>query len=53
MLAGDATAPDPVCDKSPAHQVVLDAVARAQQPGAVSTAPLVFRDPKASRRIAP
>lgn len=53
MLAGDATAPDPVCDKSPAHQVVLDAVARAQQPGVVSTAPLVFRDPKASRRLAP
>ena len=53
MLAGDATAPDPVCDKSPAHQVVVDAVARAQQPGAVSTAPLVFRDPKASRRLAP
>ncbi|MCZ4306096.1 pyrroloquinoline quinone biosynthesis protein PqqE [Zoogloeaceae bacterium G21618-S1] len=53
MLAGDATAPDPVCDKSPAHHVVLDAVARAQQPGAVTTAPLVFRDPKASRQIAP
>ncbi|TVT44955.1 MAG: pyrroloquinoline quinone biosynthesis protein PqqE [Denitromonas halophila] len=53
MLAGDATAPDPACDKSPAHQVVLDAVARAQQPGAVTTAPLVFRDPKASRQIAP
>lgn len=53
MLAGDATAPDPVCDKSPAHQVVVDAVARAQQPGVVTAAPLVFRDPKASRRIAP
>ncbi|MBX3685181.1 MAG: pyrroloquinoline quinone biosynthesis protein PqqE [Rhodocyclaceae bacterium] len=53
MLAGDAAAPDPVCDKSPAHRVVRDAVARAQLPGKVSSAPLIFRDPKTSRQIAP
>lgn len=53
MLAGDPAATDPVCDKSPHHQVVLDAVARAQLPGAGTAAPLLFRDPKASRRLAP
>ena len=53
MLAGDPAAADPVCDKSPRHEVVLDAVARAQRPDGTVQAtavekPLVFRDPKAS-----
>lgn len=50
MLAGDPAAADPVCDKSSAHGVVLEAVERAQQPGSPATVqPLVFRDPKESR----
>jgi pyrroloquinoline quinone biosynthesis protein E len=56
MLAGDPSAADPVCDKSPHHGVVLAAVERAQgvQQGIVQTikvAPLVFRDPAESRRL--
>ena len=59
MLAGDAAAADPVCDKSPQHNVVEDAIALAQRPVAdiqasmaeVDEKPLVFRDPKASRDI--
>jgi pyrroloquinoline quinone biosynthesis protein E len=52
LLAGDPAAPDPVCEFSPAHAVVENAVARAQMPGNCHTeAPLVFRDPRASRRL--
>jgi pyrroloquinoline quinone biosynthesis protein E len=52
MLAGDAAAADPVCEFSPDHAVVEAAVARAQAPVRSSTeAPLVFRDPKNSRRL--
>ena len=51
MLAGDPAAADPVCDKSPAHGVVVEALARAES-GAGRSAPLVFRDPAASRRLA-
>jgi pyrroloquinoline quinone biosynthesis protein E len=52
MLAGDPAAPDPVCDKSPDHHKVLEAVDRAQQPGVPCEArPLLFRDPKASRQL--
>jgi pyrroloquinoline quinone biosynthesis protein E len=49
MLARDPDAADPVCDKSPAHGVVLEAVARAQDPALATARPLVFRDPKESR----
>ncbi len=54
MLAGDAAAADPVCDKSPHHAVVEQAVAQAQVPDAqrVQVQPLVFRDPKNSRELA-
>ena len=52
MLAGDAAAADPVCEFSPDHAVVEEAVARAQAPVRCPTeAPLVFRDPKNSRRL--
>jgi pyrroloquinoline quinone biosynthesis protein E len=53
MLTGDAANADPVCDKSPYHGVVTEAVARAQRPDAAAAAehPLVFRDPKQSRRL--
>jgi pyrroloquinoline quinone biosynthesis protein E len=51
MLAGDPASADPVCDKSPAHGVVVEALARAES-GTGRSAPLVFRDPAASRRLA-
>jgi len=50
MLAHDAAAADPVCAKSPAHGEVLEAVRRADA-GEPPAQPLVFRDPKASRRF--
>lgn len=53
MLTGDAANADPVCDKSPQHQTVLDAVAYAQIPDAQRSVvkPLVFRDPKHSKLL--
>lgn len=50
MLTRDAEAADPVCPKSPHHGVVLEAVRRAET-GEAQARPLVFRDPKASRRF--
>ncbi len=50
MLTHDPEAADPVCPKSPHHGVVLEAVRRAEA-GEVPAKPLVFRDPKASRRF--
>jgi len=54
LLAQDAAAADPVCSKSPHHQRVIDAVARAEQAAVhpVNEHPLVFRDPVNSRRLA-
>ena len=54
MLTGDAANADPVCDKSPFHHRVQEAVAYAQVPDAQRTVvkPLVFRDPKVSRQLA-
>ncbi|MEJ1965926.1 MAG: pyrroloquinoline quinone biosynthesis protein PqqE [Gammaproteobacteria bacterium] len=60
LMTGDATNADPVCDKSPHHQLVLDAVARAERPlaGPDGRAPfieekpvLIFRDARNSRTI--
>ena len=50
MLTGDAANADPVCDKSPFHPVVQEAVAYAQVPDAQRSLvkPLVFRDSKNS-----
>jgi pyrroloquinoline quinone biosynthesis protein E len=50
MLAHDVDAADPVCSKSPHHGVVLEAVRRAEA-GEPPARPLVFRDPKESRRL--
>lgn len=50
MLTGDAAAADPVCDKSPQHAQVLQAVQRAQLDGPPEQ-PLVFRNPQESRRL--
>ncbi|MCZ6718885.1 MAG: pyrroloquinoline quinone biosynthesis protein PqqE [Gammaproteobacteria bacterium] len=56
MLTGDAANADPVCDLSPHHQVVLDAITAAEGPlkhPGVEVKPLVFRNPKNSKlRIA-
>jgi len=49
--AGDAANADPVCDKSPLHHRVLEAVTYAQTPDDQRSVlkPLVFRDPKNSK----
>ena len=53
LLSGDPTNADPVCDKSPDHRVVTEAVEKAQRPDVErdTIKPLVFRDPKQSRRL--
>lgn len=54
MLTGDPTNTDPVCSKSPDHQIILDALEQgrleADKP-AVEQKPLVFRNPKNSKKI--
>jgi pyrroloquinoline quinone biosynthesis protein E len=47
LLAGDAAATDPVCRLSPQHDVVLAAVAAAEQ----NTAPFTYRNRKNSERL--
>jgi len=49
LLTGDVTATDPVCDKSPLHERVLDIVART--PKIQPSRPLVFRAPDNSQRL--
>lgn len=53
MLTGDVCATDPVCDKSPSHRLVVDAVARANANGddALADQPLLFRNPRNSKRL--
>ncbi len=50
MLAGDAALADPVCDKSPHHSIVTQAVARAQVMTPAEQ-PLIFRESKISRAL--
>lgn len=54
LIANDPAAADPVCLKSPQHGLVEAAVQRAEQGGAARVVehPLVFRDPRESRRLA-
>jgi pyrroloquinoline quinone biosynthesis protein E len=47
LLAGDAAATDPVCRWSPRHDVVVEAVAAAEQ----ADAPLVYRNRRNSERL--
>jgi len=49
MIANDPAAADPVCRFSPDHHRVLEAVERAER--GVTEHPLVFRDPKNSRKL--
>jgi pyrroloquinoline quinone biosynthesis protein E len=52
MLTGDATNADPVCDLSPHHHLITDAVDKAQKPApAVEVKPILFRDDKNSRAL--
>jgi len=57
MMTGDAANTDPVCDKSPRHQELLDDVERigklAEQEAShkVEAKPLVFRNMKNSKKI--
>jgi PqqA peptide cyclase len=50
LLTGDAANADPVCDLSPHHHLVTEAVARAERPAVVEK-PLVFRSPANSSRL--
>ncbi|MEK6211201.1 MAG: pyrroloquinoline quinone biosynthesis protein PqqE [Pseudomonadota bacterium] len=52
MLTGDATNADPVCDLSPYHHLVTEAVDKAQKPApAAEVKPILFRDDKNSRAL--
>lgn len=51
LLTGDAANADPVCDLSPHHHLVTEAVARAGRTH-VEEKPLFFRDHRTSRAIA-
>jgi PqqA peptide cyclase len=52
MLTGDATNTDPVCDLSPNHNVVVEAVAQAQEAQQrAQVKPIIFRDDKNSREL--
>lgn len=53
LLTGDAKNADPVCDKSPHHNVVLDATRRVESPVKVKPVeiPITFRNPRNSRKL--
>jgi pyrroloquinoline quinone biosynthesis protein E len=49
-MTGDAANADPVCELSPHHHLVTEAVARAEA-HAAEEKPLLFRSPANSRRL--
>ena len=51
LLTGDAANADPVCDLSPHHHLVTEAVARADRPPVVEKPLLFFRDAKTSHSL--
>lgn len=52
LVTGDAAMADPVCSLSPDHQLITDAVARAQSAGRESDAqPLLFRNTANAKRL--
>ncbi|HSF48381.1 MAG TPA: pyrroloquinoline quinone biosynthesis protein PqqE, partial [Burkholderiales bacterium] len=53
MLTGDPANADPVCDLSPHHQIVLEAIAKAQHAvaGKMEVKPILFRDDRNSREL--
>jgi pyrroloquinoline quinone biosynthesis protein E len=58
-MTGDAANADPVCDLSPYHHLVTEAVARAERPAVEAPRlgpeekPLVFRSARNSSRLFP
>ena len=57
MLTGDANNADPVCDKSPYHQELIDdverinALAEQESEDKVEEKPLIFRNMKNSKQF--
>jgi pyrroloquinoline quinone biosynthesis protein E len=51
LMTGDAANADPVCDRSPHHHLVLEAIARAEKPRVEEKPVLIFRDARNSRTI--
>jgi pyrroloquinoline quinone biosynthesis protein E len=52
MIANDPAAADPVCDKSPFHHKIVEAVEQAQIPGnPQQVKPLIYRGPKESLQL--
>jgi len=51
LLTGDSANADPVCELSPHHHLVTEAVARAQKPHVEEKPVLLFRDRRNSRTI--
>jgi pyrroloquinoline quinone biosynthesis protein E len=51
LMTGDAANADPVCDLSPHHHLVTEAVARADRPYVEEKPVLIFRDARNSRTI--
>lgn len=53
LLTGDAKNADPVCDKSPHHNIVLDATRRVESPIKMKPTeiPITFRNPRNSRKL--
>ncbi len=52
LLTGDVTATDPVCDKSPRHDLVLRIIESTNAAAAGEEQALVFRSPENSARLA-
>lgn len=53
MLTGDAANADPVCSKSPHHAQLRRSIEEATRAPRSDEAPLIFRNPRNSRRITP
>jgi pyrroloquinoline quinone biosynthesis protein E len=53
LMTGDAANADPVCDLSPHHHLVTEAVAAAERPRPAEEKPLVFRTPANSATLFP
>ena len=54
MLTGDAANADPVCDKSPHHELILDQIAQVESAQGLAEAnekPLIFRNMRNSRKL--
>lgn len=52
LLTGDASATDPVCDRSPRHAALVEEVERIERAAAAGTTkPLVFRNTRNSRAL--